>query len=69
MCRRALVALTYRLLSEVLVHKALSKLKDYCQATQVTDWRLHLAAMQFRSQRADYYDLSLIHISEPTRPY
>jgi type II secretory pathway component PulF len=40
----------------VLVHKALSKLKDYCQATQVTDWRLHLAAMQFRSQRADYYD-------------
>jgi len=38
------------------VHKALSKLKDYCQATQVTDWRLHLAAMQFRSQRADYYD-------------
>lgn len=38
------------------MHKALSKLKDYCQATQVTDWRLHLAAMQFRSQRADYYD-------------
>jgi hypothetical protein len=38
------------------VHKALSKLKDYCQATQAPDWRLHLAAMQFRSQRADYYD-------------
>lgn len=50
------MALTYRLLSEVLVHTVLSRLKDYCQTTQVPDWRLHLAAMQFRSQRADYYD-------------
>ena len=56
MCRHALVPLTYRLLSEVRVHKVLSSLKDYCQTTQAPDWRLHLAAMQFRSQRADYYD-------------
>jgi hypothetical protein len=38
------------------VHKALSRLKEYCQATHASDWRLHVAAMQFRSQRADYYD-------------
>ncbi|MEI8401999.1 MAG: hypothetical protein WCG12_14460 [Alcaligenaceae bacterium] len=38
------------------MYKVLSRVKDYCQATRVPDWRLHLAARQFRSQRADYFD-------------
>ena len=36
--------------------KALSRLKEYCRATRLSDWHLQLAARQFRSQRADYYD-------------
>lgn len=36
--------------------EVLSVIKGYCQATHVPDWRVYLAAKQFRSQRADYYD-------------
>jgi hypothetical protein len=36
--------------------KVLSLIKRYCQTTDLPDWRVHLAATQFRAQRADYYD-------------
>lgn len=38
------------------MHKVMSRMKDYCQVTHVSGWRMQLAARQFRSQRADYYD-------------
>jgi len=36
--------------------KVLSRLKESCRMTQLSDWRLLVAANQFRSLRADYYD-------------
>jgi len=38
------------------MRKVLSRLKEYCRAKQLPDWRMRMAAHQFRSLRADYYD-------------
>lgn len=38
------------------MHKGLSRAKEYFLTANLSDWRVHLAAKQFRSQRADYYD-------------
>jgi hypothetical protein len=34
----------------------LFRLQEYCRATQLSGWRVRVAANQFRSLRADYYD-------------
>lgn len=56
MYRHVLVILKHRLQSETNVSKVLSLIKRYFQTTDLPDWRVHLAATQFRAQRADYYD-------------
>ena len=38
------------------MRKVLSRLKEYCRAKQLPDWRMRMAAYQFSSLRADYYD-------------
>ena len=56
MCRRALVPLMQRFLCGARVLKGLASLIESCRAMQPPDWRLRVAAYQFRSLRADYYD-------------
>jgi type II secretory pathway component PulF len=51
-----LVTLKLRLQNEVIMSKVLFIIKKYGQVTQLANWRVYLAAKQFRSQRADYYD-------------
>lgn len=38
------------------MRKMLFRLQEYCRVTQFSDWRVRVAANQFRSLRADYYD-------------